>query len=144
MATAAYPTIAEDTLKGYAVFWHVWPQQAMIDGESRQVGFELEFMGSHCFDPNHLDPSCPLCHRVRSALLAFAAYLGDHVLDHEPVMYRIDSHSASIVCSTSLANRPCVPVSINVRHQLSNSPGALGLVLDRVKQFLSHHGISEH
>lgn len=132
-------------LKNYAVVWHGWPYRSVIDGEVRQVGFELEFIGSHCLDPNHLDPGCPQCHRVRAALLVVAEHLANHVFPNlqESLTYEIDSHSTSVVYS---ANRACVTVSIIVmqRHAFDRpidfSDNSL---LGSVKQSIAELGIAE-
>ncbi len=118
MSTVATESKFNGLLSNYDVFWHLWPQRAVIDREVRQVGFELELMGSHSLDPSHLDPGCPQCRRVRSVLLAVAEYLADQLLPNllESVTYDIDPHSTCVVCPAGLANRPCVIVSVVVTH----------------------------
>jgi len=36
------------------------------------VGFEVELIGFHTSDLNHLDPACPDCRHVRSVLFGIA------------------------------------------------------------------------
>ncbi len=145
MATAVTNAKRNGWLNGVAVFWHVWPYRTVIDREVRQIGFELELMGSHCVDPNHLDPGCPRCRRVRGALLVVAEHLANHVFPNlqESLTYEIDSHSTSIVYS---ANRACVSVSIVVMHRHAFDraiDGSDNLVLGSLKQSMAEIGITE-
>lgn len=145
MATAVTNAKRNGWPNGFAVFWHVWPYRTVIDREVRQIGFELELMGSHCVDPNHFDPGCTQCRRVRSALLVVAEHLKNHVFPNlqESLTYEIDSHSSSIVYS---ANRACVTVSIVVMHRhafdraIDFSDNSL---LSSVKQSIAELGIPE-
>jgi hypothetical protein len=132
-------------LNNCAVFWHVWPYRTVIDREARQIGFELELIGSHCVDPNHLNPGCPQCRHVRSALLVVAEHLTNYVFPNlqQSLAYDIDSHSTSIVYS---ANRACVTVSIIVMHRQAFDHAidlSDNFVLATVKQSMAELGIAE-
>ncbi len=145
MATAVTIAKRNGWLNGFAVFWHVWPYRTVIDREVRQIGFELELMGSHCLDPNHLDPGCPQCRRIRSALIAVAEHLTNDVFPNiqESLTYDIDSHSTSVVC---WANRACATVSIIVMHRHAFDRAidvSDTLVLGTIKQSMAELGIAE-
>ncbi len=145
MATAVTNAKRNDWLNGFAVFWHMWPYRTVIDREVRQIGFELELIGSHCVDPNHLNPGCPQCRRVRSALLVVAEHLANHVFPNlqESLTYDIDPHPTSVVYS---ANRACVTVSIIVmrRHAFDRPIDVSdNFVPGSVKQSMAELGIAE-
>ena len=72
MATSALNSRVQSLVAEYGVFWQFWPQFEQTHGERRLVGFEVELIGSHTSDLNHLDPACPACRHVRSVLLAIA------------------------------------------------------------------------
>ena len=145
MATAVTNAKRNGWLNGFAVSWHLWPYRTVIDREVRQIGFELELIGSHCLDPNHFDPGCPQCCRVRSALIAAAEHLTKDVFPNiqDSLTYDIDSHPTSIVYS---ANRACVIVSIIVmrRHAFERPMDVSdNLVLSNMKQSMAELGIPE-
>ena len=48
----------------YGIFWELWPQFVGTGSERQSVGLEVELIGSHTMDANHLDPTCPMCRRV--------------------------------------------------------------------------------
>ncbi len=148
MATATMRLKLNGAFSDCAVFWHVWPHRAVVDREVRQVGFELELMASHSPDPAHLDPGCPQCHRVRSALLAVAEHCADQLFPNlpEPVTCDIDPHSASVVCPAGLGNRACVTVSVVVTHRKALARGTNvpeNFALDGVRRFMAELGIAE-
>ena len=72
MATPALNSRVQSLVTEYGVFWQFWPQFEQTHGERRLVGFEVELIGSHTSDLNHVDPACPTCRHVRSVLLAIA------------------------------------------------------------------------
>ncbi len=59
MATPALNSQVQSLVAEYSVFWQFWPQFEQIHGERRLVGFELELIGSHTSDLNHLETLCP-------------------------------------------------------------------------------------
>jgi hypothetical protein len=58
------------TLNGYFVGCSVWPVYLPMSGKRRQIGFEVELVGSHSPDSHRLDRGCRACNRVRLKLLA--------------------------------------------------------------------------
>jgi len=132
----------------YVVFWHLWPQQAVMDNERRQVGFELELMGSHSPDAGHLDPGCTKCRGLRAALVTVAEHLADDILSKfgDSVTAEVDPHAASIICSPSFAYRACITVSVIFAHkQLLDGEAARDeSILARLKQCLVDLKIPEH
>jgi hypothetical protein len=115
MATPALESRVPFNVAEYGVFWQSWPQFEDANGEHRLVGIELELIGTHVSDLNHLDPSCPLCRHVRSVLLEIAnLVLSEAVLARDVLTYLVESHSNSILCLPALGNRSAVSVSVYV------------------------------
>jgi len=128
----------------YGVFWQLWPQFEQTPGERRLVGFEVELIGSHASDLNHVDPACPMCRHVRSVLLAIADLIpGELTLSRNSLTYNIDSHSNSIVCLPALGNRSAVWVSIYVFLNPTNGQSFETDPLNEVKTFLNRWGIHQ-
>jgi len=144
MATVALNSSVPGLVKEYGVFWQFWPQVEQTRGERRLVGFELELIGSHTSDLNHVDPACSSCHHVRSVLLQIANLLpAGLTFGRNFVTYRIDSHSNSILCLPVLGNRSAVWVSIYVLFNQVNAPSGEMEPLDEVKTLLSRWGIHQ-
>ena len=66
MASAVVSLALQSSVSEYAVFYELWPQFAARGGERQQLGLEVELIGSHTSDVNHIDPACPMCSRLRS------------------------------------------------------------------------------
>jgi hypothetical protein len=97
MASPVSSSRVQSAIAKYGVFWQLWPQFDSTGGERRQVGFEVELIGFHTPDLNHVDPACPMCHHVRSVLLGVADLLLEKgVFSRDSLTYDIDSHSNSI------------------------------------------------
>jgi hypothetical protein len=115
MASPAMSPRVQSVVNEFGVFWQQWPEFEQISGERRLIGLEVELIGSHASDNNHVDPSCPMCHHVRSVLLRIAHLtIQDIVGSNNSLTYNIDSHSNSVICLPALGNRSAVSVSINV------------------------------
>lgn len=114
MATLSLNAEVQSLVAEYGVFWQLWPQFEQTHGERCLIGFEVELIGSHTSDLNHVDPACPTCHHVRSVLLAIADFMpGELTLNRNSLTDNIDSHSNSIVSLPALGNRPAVWLSIH-------------------------------
>ncbi|HZW92835.1 MAG TPA: hypothetical protein VFF64_07775 [Candidatus Eremiobacteraceae bacterium] len=145
MATPALNSQVQSLVAEYSVFWQFWPQFEQIRGERRLVGFEVELIGSHTSDLNHVDPSCPTCRHVRSVLLAIVDLMpGELTLSRNSFTYNIDPHSNSIVCLPALGNRSAVSVSIYVVWNRSNGQSFETDLLKEVKTFLNRWSIHQH
>jgi hypothetical protein len=128
----------------YGVFWQFWPQLDQTNGERRLVGFEVELIGSHKSDLNHLDPACPRCRNVRAVLLAIADLVPREAIPGQySLTYNIDSHSNSILCLPALGNRSAVSVSIHISWSRSNGHSLDTDLLTELKNFLSRCGIHQ-
>jgi len=115
MATPVSSSGVQSAIAKYGVFWQLWPQFDVTGSERRPVGFEVELIGFHTPDLNHVDPACPMCHQVRSALLRVADLLLEKgIFSRDSLTYDIDSHSNSILCLPALGNRSAVWVSIRI------------------------------
>jgi hypothetical protein len=144
MATPALNSRVQSLVSEYGVFWQCWPQFEQINGERRLLGFEVELIGSHTSDLNHVDPACRSCRQVRAVLLVIADLMpGELTLRRNSVTYDIDSHSNSIVCLPALGNRSAVSVSIYVSSNGSNGPSFETDLLNEIKTFLNRWGIHQ-
>lgn len=145
MATPALSSRLQSALAEYGVFWQLWPQFEQTGGERRLVGLEVELIGFHRSDLNHLDPSCRMCHRVRSVLRAVADRVMEDVLftarDH--LNYGIDSHSNSILCLPALGNRSAVSVSISFSWYHAPAPMFEADLQTNIKTLLARYGIHQ-
>ncbi len=143
----ASPTIsphATSVIREYGVFWQHWPEFEQIDGERRLVGLEVELIGSHDSNNNHLDPSCRMCHHVRLVLLGIADLIVQALRGIEnSLTYNVDSHSNSILCLTALGNRAAVSVSVNLRWRPANSQAFDVDLQGKLRTFLAKHGIHQ-
>ena len=99
----------------YNIRCEVWPEYLLVDGECRQVGFELELLGSHSPDSYHLDSRCPMCKRVRATLLAIAGSIVPS--SDNSVRYEIDAHSQSIMSAPRLGDCSFLTLSIRILHR---------------------------
>jgi hypothetical protein len=144
MATSLLNSPAGSLISEYGVFWQVWPQFEAAGGERRLVGLEVELIGSHPADLNHVDPSCRICRRVRAVLLGIAESIIEESAPHQKsLMYNIDSHSNSVLCLPVLGNRSAVSVSVNLSWN-----GAIGQVsetdlLSKIRTLLAKYGIHQ-
>jgi len=144
MATLALNSRLQSLVTEYGVFWQSWPQFEQTHGERRLVGFEVELIGSHTSDRNHVDPSCPSCRYVRSVLLAIADLMpGELNLSQNSLTYNIDSHSNSIVCLPALGNRSAVWVSIYVFSNRANGQSFETDLMNGIKALLNRWGIHQ-
>jgi hypothetical protein len=144
MATLTLNSKAQSLVAEYSVFWQLWPQFEQIHGERRLVGFEVELIGFHTSDLNHLDPACPACRHVRSVLFGIADALPRETsFRRNDLTYNIDSHSNSILCLPALGNRAAVSVSIYVFWNQSNGQSFETNLLSEIKAFLDGWGIHQ-
>jgi hypothetical protein len=144
MATPALNSQVQSLVAEYNVFSQLWPQFEQIHGERRLVGFELELIGFHTSDLNHLDLACPACRHVRSVLLAIADALPRETSSRRNhLTYNIDPHSNSILCLPALGNRSAVSVSIYVFWNRSNGRSLETDLLSEIKAFLNGWGIHQ-
>ena len=144
MATLALNSRVQSLVTEYGVFWQSWPQYEQTHGERRLVGFEVELIGSHTSDRNHVDPSCSSCRYVRSVLLAIADLMpGELDLGHNFLTYNIDSHSNSIVCLPAQGNRSAVWVSIYVFSNRANGQSFETDLMNGIKALLNGWGIHQ-
>lgn len=144
MAIPALNSQVQSLVTEYGVFWQFWPQFEQINGERRMVGFEVELIGSHESDLNHVDPACPGCRHVRSVLLTIADLMPrDASFSGDSLTYNIDSHSDSIVCLPALGNRSAVYVSIYVFLNRANGQSFETELLTEIKTFLNTWGIHQ-
>jgi len=144
MATLELNSQLQSLVSEYGVFWQLWPQFYPTNGECRPAGFEVELIGSHPSDFNHLDPACPKCWNVRTVLLMIADLLPSEVRpDDKCLMYSVDSHSNSILRLPALGNRSAVSVSVYVSWSRSDGQSFETHLLSEIKTLLSRLGIHQ-
>jgi len=144
MATLVLNPRVQSLVTEYGVFWQCWPQFEQTHGERRLVGFEVELIGSHTSDLNHVDPRCPRCQNVRAVLLSIANLVpADLAVGVNSVMYNIDSHSGAILCLPALGNRSAVWVSIYLSWNRSNGQSFETDLLTEVRALLNKWGIHQ-
>ena len=144
MASPAMSPHVRSVVNEYGVFWQQWPEFEQAAGERRLVGLEVELIGSHASNNNHLDPSCRLCHRVRLVLLGIAYLMVEDLRGSgNSLTYNVDSHSNSILCLPALGNRAAVSVSINVHWRASSGQAFEMDLQGKLKAFLARHSIHQ-
>lgn len=134
----------EELVGQYHIVLQVWPQYSFLGCQRVQIGFELELIGSHSSDPNHLNPTCTKCVGVRAALRRIAGHIILHGSCGDDARYTFElfDHPTSILCSPRYGNRPAVNVSINVEFRSGSLPREDRL-LSQLKRQLSVLGIHE-
>ena len=144
MTIPALNSRVQSLVIAYRVFWQFWPQFEQTHGERRLVGFEVELIGSHTSDVNHVDPTCPECRNVRAVLLSIANLVpADLAVGVNSLMYNIDSHSGAILCLPTLGNRSAVWVSINLSWSRLNGQSFETDLLTEVRTLLNKWGIHQ-
>jgi len=144
MATSTLSSRVQSAAAEYGLSWQLWPQFEQTNGERRLLGLEVELIGSHTSNLDHLDPACPMCQHVRSILFRIAdLMIRDAALSRYPLHYNIDAHSNSILCLPSLGNRPAVSVSINVSWNPTTGQKFETDLPSEIKKFLAECGIHQ-
>ena len=115
VSTEQSSPVLPDFVKRYQVCWEVWPEYLMVDGEERQVGFELELTGTPESGTDHVGPGCPACRQVYAALHSVA----DWILPKEerPSRYEIGPYEQALRYSAVRGSRPDVTLSVKILHR---------------------------
>jgi hypothetical protein len=101
-----------ELVRNYNICCEVRPKYLGAGGARRQVGFDLELLGSHSSDRYHLDPTCQMCELVRGALLAVTGRIVPRSGGF--VRYDVNAHLNSVIWTSALGNRPFVTLSIRI------------------------------
>ncbi len=129
------------------VYMHLWPLATRSNGSGGESDMELELIASHTSNPNHLDPSCPACGRLRVYLQSIARIVVERaatLTSSAAPIFEIYADAASIVCSPCDGQRPSVTVSIYVRHRFDDlTPTRVSAAVYQIKQSLTALGIRE-
>ena len=113
MSTLAAPTdVLADLVRRYQVCWEVWPEYAQIGQNRRQVGFEVELLGSDR-DLGEFDPGSAKSLAIHAALEAIAEWAFHK---EEGVTVEIGQSDQSLCCSPTRGNRPDVSLSVKILH----------------------------
>ncbi len=127
-------------------FLHVWPVPMHNTEAGHEYAVEMELTASHTSDASHLDPSCPKCVGLRHKLtrLAQAAVRGFVPCEPDASTLEIYADPGCIVCSPHDGQRPCVTVSIYVRHQRENgTQNAFSTAVSHIRHALNSFGVRE-
>jgi hypothetical protein len=144
MASLSLGSPTHSVVDEYGIFWQLWPQSEQAGGERRVVALEVELIGAHAADLNHVDPACPKCHRVRSALLKVAdCMLREAFLRRDGLRCEVDPHSNSILCLPALGNRSAVWVTICIRWNRANGHASDEDLSAEIKMCLDKWGIHQ-
>ena len=105
---------------------------------------EVELIGFHASELNHVDPRCPKCRNVRAVLFEVAHFLPQEVRPGDPSLtYNVDSHSNSILCLPALGNRAAVSVSVYISWSRSIGHSFEMDLSIEIKTFLNRWGIHQ-
>src|SRR5581483_9320478 len=74
-ATVQTGSLLEKLVRRYQVCWDVWPEEAMVEGKRRQIGFELELSGTHLPEVSNASSDLDDCQEVFCGLLEIAEYI---------------------------------------------------------------------
>jgi len=144
MASPAMSPHGPSVVSEYGVFWQQWPEFQQTDGERRLVGLEVELIGSHASNNNHIDPSCRMCHHARLVLLGIAYLMAQDLRGSgNSLTCNVDSHSNSILCLPALGNRAAVSVSINIHWRNGTGQSFETDLQSSIRNSLAKHGIHQ-
>jgi len=144
MASTVVSSDLQFAVSENGMFYELLPQLAVIGGERKRLGLEVELIGSHTPDVNHIDPACPMCSRVRSFLLVVAKRIMRQITsDSSPIHCSIDSHTNSVLCLPARGSRSLVSVSLNISWSDKARPGLEADLLGDIKERLSRFGIRQ-
>jgi 2-alkenal reductase len=111
----------EELVRRYQVCWDVWPEEAMVDGKRRQIGFELELSGTHPPEVKNASPGCDHCQEIFGALLEIAEHILPSKSDR-PSKYLIGPYEHSIRYSQKRGSRPDISLTIKIVHRQGLGP----------------------
>src|SRR6266567_4642802 len=148
LASVEVTSTLKRLIEKYNIALQVWPRYTFDEGQRYQVGFEVELIGSHSLDPNHVYPSCTKCCRTRAALLLIAELVVEPAmaLKECPLPCEIYSHPTSILWWPRYGNRSAVNISIKIGF-VSDPEARVGKrelgVLNEVRHRLAELGARE-
>jgi hypothetical protein len=111
----------EELVHHYRVCWDVWPENEVVDGKVRQVGFELELSGTHPPEVKNPSPGCHYCHDVFNALFRIAECILP-LNSGQPTRYNISPYEQIIRYSRGRGSRPDVSLTIHIVHRQGLGP----------------------
>ncbi len=97
----------------YQVCWEVWPEYSAVGQAMRQVGFEIDLMGSD--KSIQFNPTCPESFQIRSALEEIASWILEE--NDENLRLEFSHHEQSLSYSAARGNRPDVTLAIRILHR---------------------------
>ena len=144
MASSMLGSRLQSAVFEYGVFCQLRPQFEGSNGEHRLAGAEVELIGSHSPRPDHPDPACPMCHHVRSALVAVANDLAQQTGFSSPdFTIDINSHANLVPILPALGNGSLTTVSISISWNDANGDEVRSDALSNIQRFLSECGIPQ-
>ncbi len=114
-ATDTKIAILKELVRRFRVCWKVWPEDAFVGDQKRQIGYQLELAGTHEPWVEHPEPGCEHCQRIFAALRDIA----DWILPREerPSTYEIGPYDQAIRYMPMRRNRPDVILTVRILHR---------------------------
>jgi hypothetical protein len=109
-----------ELVQRYQVCWEVWPEYSAAANGVRQIGFELELLGSDS-GGNEPDPCSAESAAIHAALRAIARWILER---EDKVRLRVDESSQSLCYSPVRRNRADVTLSITILHRTASEEPA--------------------
>lgn len=104
-----------ELVRRYRMCWEVWPEQAVIGSEIRQIGFRLELLGTHEDGVEHATPGCPACIPVIAALRVIAEYILPR--ESRPSIYGAEPYDYAFHYSPARMDRPDIVIAVTILHR---------------------------
>jgi hypothetical protein len=92
----------------------VWPELTYVNGEKRQIGYELELAGTHEPWVEHPQPGCEHCQRIFIALREIAEWIRPR--EDRASVTEIEPFDQSIRYWSQHGKRPDVILTLKVIH----------------------------
>ncbi len=105
----------KELVQRFRVCWKVWPEFTYVDGEKRQIGYELELAGTHEPWVKDPEPGCKHCQRVFMGLQEIAAWILPR--EERPSVYEIGPYHQSLTYWSLHRNRPDVMLKVKILHR---------------------------
>jgi len=107
--------VLADLVRQFQVCWEVSPVYAYVKQERREVGFVLEFYGTHEPWVEHPEAGCDHCLRVFTALQTIAE--GVLPQEYRPSRSDLGIYDQAIHYARNRAGRPDVVLPIKITHR---------------------------
>ena len=104
-----------DLVRQYRVCWETFKEEAVVNNKIREIGFELDLLGTHEPGTNHVSPGCEYCKPVQSALRQIAEWILPR--ENRSSTYEVNIDAESLNYAPLRKNRPDVRLTIRILHR---------------------------